>query len=79
MSEKDFLWALVLMGGMVVVILAAVAFSRRRAHPRRAQSQERFGSAYDRAAYELGGSRKAEQEPRGEQLARERQHSVAGV
>lgn len=62
MSDKDFIWALVLLGGMVVVILAAVAFSRRQARLRRAQLQERFGPEYDRAAYELGSPRKAEQE-----------------
>jgi hypothetical protein len=62
MSEQDFFWALVLMGGMVVVIIAAVAFSRRRARLRRAQLQDRFGAEYDRAAYELGSARKADQE-----------------
>jgi hypothetical protein len=62
MSDKDFIWALVLLGGMAVVILAAVAFSRRQARLRRAQLQERFGPEYDRAAYELGDPRKAERE-----------------
>lgn len=62
MSEQDFFWALVLLGGMVVVILAAVAFSRRQARLRRAQLQDRFGAEYDRAAHELGSSRKAERE-----------------
>lgn len=62
MSEQDFFWALVLLGGMVVVILAAVAFSRRQARLRRAQLQDRFGAEYDRAAYELGDARKADRE-----------------
>lgn len=62
MSEQDFFWALVLLGGMVVVILTAVAFSRRQARLRRAQLQDRFGAEYDRAAYELGSSSKADRE-----------------
>ncbi|RYZ04872.1 MAG: hypothetical protein EOO73_22115 [Myxococcales bacterium] len=62
MSEQDLFWALVLLGGMVVIILAAVAFSRRQARLRRAQLQDRFGPEYDRAAYELGDARKAEKE-----------------
>lgn len=62
MSEQDFFWTLVLLGGMVVVILAAVAFSRRQARLRRAQLQDRFGPEYERAAYELGDARKAERE-----------------
>lgn len=62
MSDKDMFWALILLGGMAVVILAAVAFSRRQARLRRAQLQERFGPEYDRAAYELGSARKADQE-----------------
>jgi hypothetical protein len=62
MSDKDFMWALVLMGAMVVVIIAAVAFSRRQARVRRAQLQQRFGPEYDRAAHELGGARRADHE-----------------
>ena len=62
MSDKDFIWALVLMAGMVaVVIIAAVAFSRRRARERRAELQQRFGPEYERAAHELGSTRRAEQ------------------
>ena len=62
MSEQDFFWAVVLLGGMVVVIIAAVAFSRRQARLRRAQLKDRFGTEYDRAAYELGDASKADRE-----------------
>jgi hypothetical protein len=62
MSDKDFIWAMILMGAMVVVIILAVAFTRRQARLRRAQLQERFGDEYDRTAYEMGGERRADHE-----------------
>lgn len=62
MSDKDFIWALVLMGAMVVVIVAAVAFTRRQARLRRARLQERFGPEYHRAAAELGDARRVDDE-----------------